>query len=149
MDTNEKTAVKIVRDCFTTAREVLPAYASCICVSDMPTIEFNVSRAEDMASTTLRHMIVAAFRVAALRSRDVDYRSGFRPDVRVTRVLASVHRVAVYCETNARYHYKVRCVPVLDTVSDKPTPYLMGKVDTFEWTDQGWNSVRRDYVNLV
>lgn len=149
MDTNEKTAVKIVRDCLTTAHESLPAYASCIYVSDMPTIEFNISRAEDMASTTLRHMIVAALRVAALRSRSVDWRSGFLPDVRVTRVLASMRRVAVCCETNTGYHYKVRCVPVLDTVSDAPTPYLMGKVDTFEWTDHGWDSVRRDFVNLV
>ncbi|OSH00588.1 hypothetical protein [Bifidobacterium adolescentis] len=66
MDTNEKMAVKIVRDCFTTARETLPAYASCIYVSDMPMITFNTSRAED-----------------------------------------------------------------------------------FEWTDHGWDFVRRDYVNLV
>ena len=149
MDTNEKMAVKIVRDCFTTARETLPSYASCIYVSDMPTIEFNTSRAEDMASTALRHMIVAALRVAALRSGSVDWRSGFFPDVRVTRVLASMHRVAVYCETNTGHYYKVRCVPVLDTVSNKPTPYLMGQVDTFEWTDQGWDFVRRDFVNLV
>ena len=149
MDTNEKMAVKIVRDCFTTARETLPAYASCIYVSDMPIITFNTSRAEDMASTTLRHMIVAALKVAALRSRSVDYRSGFLPDVRGTRVLASMRHVAVYCETNTGYHCKVRCVPVLDTVSDAPTPYLMGQVDTFEWTDHGWNMVRRDYVNLV
>lgn len=102
-----------------------------------------------MASTTLRHMIVAALRVAALRSKSVDYRSGFLPDVRVTRVLASMRRVAVCCDTNTGYHYKVRCVPVLDTVSDAPTPYLMGQVDTFEWTDHGWDFVRRDYVNLV
>lgn len=149
MDTNEKMAVKIVRDCFTTARETLPAYASCIYVSDMPMITFNTSRAEDMASTTLRHMIVAALRVAALRSKSVDYRSGFLPDVRVTRVLASMRRVAVCCDTNTGYHYKVRCVPVLDTVSDAPTPYLMGQVDTFEWTEHGWNTVIRDYVNLV
>lgn len=149
MDTNEKMAVKIVRDCFTTAREVLPAYASCIYVSDMPTIEFNISRAEDMASTTLRHMIVAALRVAALRSRSVDWRSGFLPDVRVTRVLASMRRVAVYCETNTGYHYKVECTPLCDTVSDWLTPCLMGQVDTFEWTEHGWDFVRRDYVNLV
>lgn len=149
MDTNEKMAVKIVRDCFTTARETLPSYASCIYISDMPTIEFNISRAEDMASTTLRHMIVAALRVAALRSRSVDWRSGFFPDVRVTRVLASMRRVAVYCETNTGYHYKVECTPLCDTVSDWLTPCLMGQVDTFEWTDQGWDSVRRDFVNLV
>lgn len=144
MDTNEKMAVKIVRDCLTTAHESLPAYASCLYVASMPVIN-----AHGVNDATTRHMIVAAFRVAALRSRDVDYRSGFMPDVRVTRVLASVHRVAVYCETNTGYHYKVRCVPVLDTVSDAPTPYLMGQVDTSEWTDHGWDSVRRDYVNLV
>lgn len=149
MDTNEKMAVKIVRDCFTTARETLPAYASCIYVSDMPMITFNTSRAEDMASTTLRHMIVAAFRVAALRSRSVDYRSGFMPDVRVTRVHAFKRHAAVYCETNTGYHYKVECTPLCDTVSDWLTPCLMGQVDTFEWTDHGWDSVRRDYVNLV
>lgn len=149
MDTNEKMAVKIVRDCFTTARETLPVYASCIYVSDMPMITFNTSGAEDMASTTLRHMIVAALRVAALRSRSVDYRSGFMPDVRVTRVHAFKRHAAVYCETNTGYHYKVECVPVLDTVSDAPTPYLMGQVDTFEWTEHGWDFVRRDYVNLV
>lgn len=144
MDTNEKTAVKIVRDCLTTAHESLPAYASCLYVASMPII-----KAHGVDDATTRHMIVAAFRVAALRSRSVDYRSGFMPDVRVTRVLASMFHVAVYCETNTGYHYKVRCVPVLDTVSDAPTPYLMGQVDTFEWTDHGWNMVRRDYANLV
>lgn len=83
MDTNEEMAVKIVRDCLTTAHESLPAYASCLYVASMPIIKV---RGVDDATT--RHMIVAAFRVAALRSRSVDYRSGFMPDVRVTRVHA-------------------------------------------------------------
>lgn len=144
MDTNEKMAVKIVRDCLTTAHESLPAYASCLYVASMPII-----KAHGVDDATTRHMIVAAFRVAALRSRSVDYRSGFMPDVRVTRVHAFKRHAAVYCDTNTGYHYKVRCVPVLDTVSDAPTPYLMGQVDTFEWTDHGWDFVRRDYVNLV
>lgn len=144
MDTNEKMAVKIVRDCLTTAHESLPVYASCLYVASMPII-----KARGVDDATTRHMIVAAFRVAALRSRSVDYRSGFMPDVRVTRVHAFKRHVAVCCETNTGYHYKVRCVPVLDTVSDAPTPYLMGQVDTFEWTDHGWDFVRRDYVNLV
>lgn len=144
MDTNEKTAVKIVRDCLTTAHESLPAYASCLYVASMPIIQ-----AHGVDDATTRHMIVAAFRVAALRSRSVDYRSGFMPDVRVTRVHAFKRHAAVYCETNTGYYYKVRCVPVLDTVSGAPTPYLMGQVDTFEWTDHGWDSVRRDFVNLV
>ena len=129
MDTNEKMAVKIVRDCLTTAHESLPVYASCLYVASMP--------------------IVAAFRVAALRSRSVDYRSGFMPDVRVTRVHAFKRHAAVYCETNTGYHYKVECTPLCDTVSDWLTPCLMGQVDTFEWTDHGWDFVRRDYVNLV
>lgn len=144
MDTNEKTAVKIVRDCLTTAHESLPAYASCLYVASMPIIQ-----AHGVDDATTRHMIVAAFRVAALRSRSVDYRSGFMPDVRVTRVHAFKRHAAVYCETNTGYHYKVECTPLCDTVSDAPTPYLMGQVDTFEWTDHGWDFVRRDYVNLV
>lgn len=144
MDTNEKTAVKIVRDCLTTAHESLPAYASCLYVASMPII-----KAHGVDDATTRHMIVAAFRVAALRSRSVDYRSGFMPDVRVTRVHAFKRHAAVYCETNTGYHYKVECTPLCDTVSDWLTPCLMRQVDTFEWTDQGWDSVRRDFVNLV
>ena len=144
MDTNEKMAVKIVRDCLTTAHESLPAYASCLYVAAMPII-----KAHGVDDATTRHMIVAAFRVAALRSRSVDYRSGFMPDVRVTRVHAFKRHAAVYCETNTGYHYKVECTPLCDTVSNWLTPYLMGQVDTFEWTDHGWDFVRRDYVNLV
>lgn len=144
MDTNEKMAVTIVRDCLTTAHESLPAYASCLYVASMPII-----KARWVDDATTRHMIVAAFRVAALRSRSVDYRSGFMPDVRVTRVHAFKRYAAVYCETNTGYHYKVECTPLCDTVSDAPTPCLMGQVDTFEWTDHGWDFVRRDYVNLV
>lgn len=86
---------------------------------------------------------------AALRSRSVDYRSGFMPDVRVTRVHAFKRHAAVYCETNTGYHYKVECTPLCDTVSNWLTPCLMGQVDTYEWTNQGWDFVRRDYVNLV
>ena len=144
MDTNEEMAVKIVRDCLTTAHESLPAYASCLYVASMPII-----KAHGVDDATTRHMIVAAFRVAALRSRSVDYRSGFMPDVRVTRVHAFKRHAAVYCETNTGYHYKVECTPLCDTVSNWLTPYLMGQVDTFEWTDHGWDFVRRDYVNLV
>lgn len=144
MDTNEKMAVKIVRDCLTTAHESLPVYASCLYVASMPII-----KAHGVDDATTRHMIVAAFRVAALRSRSVDYRSGFMPDVRVTRVRAFKRHAAVYCETNTGYHYKVECTPLCDTVSDWLTPCLMGQVDTFEWTDHGWDFVRRDYVNLV
>lgn len=39
MDTNEEMAVKIVRDCLTTAHESLPAYASCLYVASMPIIK--------------------------------------------------------------------------------------------------------------
>lgn len=144
MDTNEEMAVKIVRDCLTTAHESLPAYASCLYVASMPIIN-----AHGVDDATTRHMIVAAFRVAALRSRSVDYRSGFMPDVRVTRVHAFKRHAAVYCETNTGYHYKVECTPLCDTVSNWLTPCFMGQVDTFEWTDHGWDSVRRDFVNLV
>ena len=144
MDTNEEMAVKIVRDCLTTAHESLPAYASCLYVASMPII-----KAHGVDDATTRHMIVAAFRVAALRSRSVDYRSGFMPDVRVTRVHAFKRHAAVYCETNTGYHYKVECTPLCDTGSNGLTPCLMGQVDTFEWTDHGWDFVRRDYVNLV
>ena len=101
MDTNEKMAVKIVRDCLTTAHESLPIYASCLYVASMPII-----KAHGVDDATTRHMIVAAFRVAALRSRSVDYRSGFMPDVRVTRVHAFKRHAAVYCETNTGCHYK-------------------------------------------
>ena len=108
-----------------------------------------IIKAHGVDDATTRHMVVAAFRVAALRSRSVDYRSGFMPDVRVTRVHAFKRHAAVYCETNTGYHYKVECTPLCDTVSDWLTPCLMGQVDTFEWTDHGWDFVRRDYVNLV
>ena len=64
MDTNEEMAVKIVRDCLTTAHESLPVYASCLYVASMPII-----KAHGVDDATTRHMIVAAFRVAALRSR--------------------------------------------------------------------------------
>lgn len=41
MDTNEEMAVKIVRDCLTTARESLPSYVSRLWVREMPELEFH------------------------------------------------------------------------------------------------------------
>lgn len=84
MDTNEEMAVKIVRDCLTTARESLPSYASRLWVREMPVLKFHgTMAAEPMA----RHALIAAFRVAAMRSRHVDLTSDYAPDVRITRVL--------------------------------------------------------------
>ena len=113
----------------------------------MPVLEFQgTSAAESMA----RHALIAAFRVAAMRSRAVDLASDFVPDVRITRVLAGSHRVAVYYETNTGYTYKVVCMPLRDTtVSGSPSPCLMAKAGTYAWEDTGWNMVMRDYVNLV
>lgn len=147
MDTNEEMAVKIVRDCLTTARESLPPYVSRLWVREMPVLEFQgTSAAESMA----RHALIAAFRVAAMRSRAVDLASDFVPDVRITRVLVSSHRTAVYCETNTGYTYKVVCMPLRDTtVSGSLSPCLMAKVGTYAWEDTGWNMVMRDFVNLV
>lgn len=147
MDTNEEMAVKIVRDCLTTARESLPSYVSRLWVREMPVLEFQgTSAAESMA----RHALIAAFRVAALRSRAVDLASDFVPDVRITRVVVSSHRTAVYCETNTGYTYKVVCMPLRDTTVSGPlSPCLMAKVGTYAWEDTGWNMVMRDYVNLV
>lgn len=147
MDTSEKMAVKIVRDCLTTARESLPSYVSRLWIREMPAIKFHsVTAAEAMA----RHALIAAFRVAAMRPRVVDLASDFVPDVRITRVLVSSHRTAVYCETNTGHTYKVVCVPLRDTtVSGSLSPCLMAKVGTYAWEDTGWNTAVRDYVNLV
>lgn len=103
----------------------------------------------------VRHALIAAFRVAAMRSTYVDLASDFAPDVRITRVRASCRRVSVYCETNTGYVYKVVCVPLWDTTvsgSLPPCPMtkaLMAKVGTCAFGDAGWNTVMCDYVNLV
>lgn len=145
MDTN--TQVRIVRDCLTTAKADLPDYASRLWVREMPVLEFQGTSA---AESVTRHALIAAFRVAAMRSRAVDLASDFVPDVRITRVLAGSHRVAVYCETNTGYTYKVVCMPLRDTTVSGPlSPCLMAKVGTYAWEDTGWNMVMRDYANLV
>lgn len=152
MDTNEKMAVKIVRDCLTTARESLPSYASRLWTREMPELEFVGTSA---AESVVRHALIAAFRVVAMRSTYVDLASDFAPDVRITRVRASCRRVSVYCETNTGYVYKVVCVPLWDTTvsgSLPPCPMtkvLMAKVGTCAFGDAGWNTVMCDYVNLV
>lgn len=100
MDTNMK--VRIVRDCLTTAKADLPDYVSHLWAREMPELEFQcITAAEPMA----RHALIAAFRVAAMRSRSVDLASDFVPDVRITRVVVSSRRTAVYCETNTGYTY--------------------------------------------
>lgn len=145
MDTNMK--VRIVRDCLTTAKADLPDCVSHLWAREMPELEFQcITAAEPMA----RHALIAAFRVAAMRSRSVDLASDFVPDVRITRVVVSSRRTAVYCETNTGYTYKVVCMPLRDTtVSGSLSPCLMAKVGTYAWEDTGWNMVMRDYVNLV
>lgn len=145
MDTNMK--VRIVRDCLTTAKADLPDYMSQLWMREMPVIEFHGTMA---AKPMARHALIAAFRVAAMRSRLVDLTSDYAPDVRITRVLAGACRVAVYCETNTGYAYKVVCMPLRDTTVSSPlSPCLMAKVDTCAWSDTGWNTVMRDYANLV
>lgn len=147
MDTNEEMAVKIVRDCLTTARESLPSYVSWLWVREMPELEFQDSAA---VKSVARHALIVAFRVAAMRSRAVDLASDFTPDVRITRVVVSPHRTAVYCKTNTGYTYKVVCMPLRDTtVSGSLSPCLMAKVVTYALEDTGWYMVVRDYVNLV
>lgn len=145
---DEKMGAAIVRDCLSTARGMLPSYASPLDVPSMPAISIQSDSATGV-SAPVRHMIVAALRVAALRSRSVDYRSGFMPDVHITRVHASARHAVVYCETNTGYWYKVECKPVKDTVSDNLTPWLMAQGETFEYVDNSWGFIRRDYVNLV
>lgn len=150
MDTNMK--VHIMRDCLTTARESLPSCFPELWVREMPELEFVGTSA---AESVVRHALIAAFRVAAMRSTYVDLASDFAPYVRITRVRASCRRVSVYCETNTGYVYKVVCVPLWDTTVSgllPPCPMtkvLMAKVGTCALGDAGWNTVRRDYVNLV
>ena len=147
MDTDEEMAVKIVRDCLTTASESIPSYVSHLWMREMPELEFVGTSA---AESVVRHALIAAFRVAAMRSTYVDLASDFAPDVRITRVRASCRRVSVYCETNTGYACKVVCTPLWDTTVFGPLPLcLMAKVDTCVWSDTGWNTVIRDYVNLV
>lgn len=119
MDTNEEMAVKIVRDCLTTARESLPSYVSRLWVREMPELEFVGTSA---AESVVRHALIAAFRVAAMRSTYVDLASDFAPDVRITRVRASCRHVSVYYETNTGYVYKVVCVPLWDTTVSGSLP---------------------------
>ena len=145
MDTNMK--VRIVRDCLTTAKADLPDYMSQLWVSEMPVLEFHGTMA---AESMARHALIAAFRVAAMRCRLIDLASDYAPDVRITRVLAGACRVAVYCETNTGYAYKVVCMPLRDTTVFGPlSPCLMARVDTYALGDTGWNMVIRDYANLV
>ena len=145
MDTNMK--VRIVRDCLTTAKADLPDYMSHLWVGEMPVLEFHGSMA---AESPGRHARIAAFRVAATRCRLVDLASDYAPDARITRVLVGECRVAVYCETNTGYAYKVVCMPLRDTTVFGPlSPCLMARVDTYAWGDTGWNMVIRDYANLV
>lgn len=145
MDTNMK--VRIVRDCLATAKADLPDYVSHLWIREMPVLEFQGTLA---AESMARHALIVAFRVAAMRPRVVDLASDFVPDVRITRVLVSSHRTAVYCETNTGHTYKVVCVPLRDTtVSGSLSPCLMAKVGTYAWEDTGWNTAVRDYVNLV
>lgn len=152
MDTNEEMAVKIFRDCLTTARESLPSYVSHLWIREMPELEFHSSAA---AEPMARHALIAAFRVAAVRSGYVDLASDFAPDVRITRVLVSCRRISVYCETNTGYVYKVVCVLLWGTTVSGSLPprlidkVLMAKVGTCALGDDGWNTVICDYVNLV
>lgn len=77
MDTNEKTAVKIVRDCLTTAHESLPAYASCLYVASMPII-----KAHGVDDATTRHMTVddGYFRYVTVDGKRVGDVVKFKPD---------------------------------------------------------------------
>lgn len=147
MDANEEMAVKIVRDCLATARESLPSCFPELWVREMPELEFHsLTVAEPLA----RHALIAAFRVAAMRSTWFGTANGSTTDVRITRVLVGVSRSAVYCETNTGYHCKVVCTPQWDTTGLNPlSPCLMAKVDTYAWGDAGWITVMSDYVNLV
>lgn len=145
MDTNMK--VHMVRDCLTTARKSLPSYEPLLWVREMPVLDFQDSAA---VKSVARHALIAAFRVATMRSTCVGTANDYTTDVRITRVLVSSRRVAVYCETNTGYYCKVVCMPQRDTtVFGVPSPCLMARVYTYVWEDTGWNMVIRDYVNLV
>lgn len=147
MDTNEKMAVKIVRDCLTTARKSLPSCFPELWVREMPELEFHSITVADQRA---RNALIAAFRIAAIRSTYADPASDYLTDVRITRVLVGVSGSAVYCETNTGYAYKVVCTPQWDTTGLNPlSPCLMAEVDTCAWSGTGWNMVMRDYVNLV
>lgn len=147
MDTNEKMAVKIVRDCLATARKSLLACFPELWVREMPELEFH---SLTMAEPRARHALIAAFRVAAMRSTWFGTANDYTTDVRITRVRVSRRRVTVYGETNTGYACKVVCTPQWDTTGLNPlSPCLMAKVDTYVWGDAGWNMVIRDYANLV
>ena len=147
MDTNEKMTVKIVRDCLTTARGSLPSCFPELWVREMPVIEFpGTIAAEPMA----RHALIAALRVAAMRSTWFGTANDYTTDVRITRVHGSRRRVTVYGETNTGYACKVVCKPLRDTTGLNPLlPCMMAEVGTYVWEDTGWNMVIRDFVNLV
>ncbi len=145
MDTNMK--VRIMRDCLTAARESLPSCFPELWVREMPVLEFHGTMA---AESMARHALIAAFRVAAMRPTLFGTAHDYTTDVRITRVRGSRRRVTVYGETNTGYACKVVCTPLWDTtVFDPLPPCLMAKVDTCVWSDTGWNTVIRDYVNLV
>lgn len=145
MDTNMK--VRIMRDCLTAARESLPSCFPELWVREMPVLEFHGTMA---AESMARHALIVAFRVMAMRSTLFGTANDYTTDVRITRVRGSRRRVTVYGETNTGYACKVVCMPLWDTTVFGPLPLcLMAKVDTCVWSDTGWNTVIRDYVNLV
>lgn len=149
MDTNEEMAVKIVRDCLTTARKSLPSCFPELWVREMPELEFH---SLTMAEPLARHALIAAFRVAAMRSTWFGTANDYITDVRITRVRVSRRRVTVYGETNTGYYCKVVCLPLLDTTVFGPlSPCLMAKVDTYTYVreDTSWNMVVSDFVNLM
>ena len=147
MDANEKMAVKIVRDCLTTAHESLPSCFPELWVREMPVLEFQgTMAAEPMA----RHALIAELRVAAMRSTWFGTANDYTTDVRITRVRGNRRRVTVYGETNTGYACKVVCTPLRDTTGLNPlSPCLMAEVDTYVWVDAGWITIMNDYVNLV
>ena len=114
---------------------------------EMPVLEFHGTMA---AESMARHALIVAFRVVAMRSTLFGTANDYTTDVRITRVRGSRRRVTVYGETNTGYACKVVCTPLWDTTVFGPLPpCLMAKVDTCVWSDTGWNTVIRDYVNLV
>lgn len=147
MDTDEKMAVKIVRDCLTTARKSLPSCFPELWVRKMPELDFH---SLTMAEPLARHALIAAFRVAAMRSTWFGTANGYTTDVRITRVHVSQRRVTVYGETNTGYACKVVCTPQWDTTGLNPlSPCLMAYVDTYVGGDAGWITIMNDFVNLV
>lgn len=145
MDTNIK--VRIVRDCLTAARESLPPCFPELWVREMPVLEFHGTMA---AESMARHALIAAFRVASMRSTWFGTANDYTTDVRITRVHGSRRRVTVYGETNTGYACKVVCTPLRDTTGLNPLSLcLMAKVDTYVLRDADWNMVIRDYANLA